>query len=74
MEALLAATRRPAELLNKTDVFGTIAPGRSADLLVLRANPLADIRNTRTIEQVIVRGHIYEPDAVLASMRQIQTA
>lgn len=74
METLLAATRRPAEVLGKTDVFGTVAPGRSADLLVLRADPLADIRNTRAIEKVIARGRVYEPGAVLDSMRQAQTA
>jgi imidazolonepropionase-like amidohydrolase len=47
-------------------VFGTIAPGRAADLLVLSADPLADIRNIRRIERVMARGIVYEPDALLA--------
>jgi imidazolonepropionase-like amidohydrolase len=69
MEAIVAATRRPAERLGKQDVFGTVAPGRSADLLVLGADPLADIRNVRTIERVIARGVAYEPDALLGRLR-----
>jgi imidazolonepropionase-like amidohydrolase len=74
MDTLLAATRKPAEVLGKTEVFGTVAPGRSADLLVLSADPLEDIRNTRKIEKVIARGYVYEPEAVLDSRRQTQTA
>jgi imidazolonepropionase-like amidohydrolase len=68
MEAIVAATRRPAERLGKQDVFGTIAPGRAADLLVLTADPLADIRNIRRIERVMARGVVYEPDALLAGL------
>jgi imidazolonepropionase-like amidohydrolase len=69
MEAIVAATRRPAERLGRRDVFGTIAPGRSADLLLLSADPLADIRNVRRIERVIARGVVYEPDALLRDVR-----
>ena len=68
MEAIVAATRRPAERLGQRDVFGTIAPGRAADLLVLTADPLADIRNIRRIERVMTRGVVYEPDALLAGL------
>jgi imidazolonepropionase-like amidohydrolase len=67
MDALMAATRRPAERLGKTEVFGSVAPGRSADLLVLAADPLADIRNVRKIERVIARGVVQEPARLLAS-------
>jgi imidazolonepropionase-like amidohydrolase len=69
MEAILAATRRPAERLGKRDVFGTITPGRAADLLLLAADPLADIRNIARIERVIARGSVYEPDKLLRSLR-----
>jgi len=65
MEAILAATRRPAERLGRRDVFGTIAAGRAADLLLLAADPLADIRNIGRIERVIARGVVYEPDKLL---------
>jgi imidazolonepropionase-like amidohydrolase len=64
-DALLAATRRPAERLDRAGEFGTIAPGRSADLVVLTADPLVDIRNTRGIERVVVRGRVYEPADLL---------
>jgi imidazolonepropionase-like amidohydrolase len=64
-DALLAATRRPAERLDRAAEFGTIAPGRVADLLVLSADPLADIRNTRRIERVVARGRVYDPAVLL---------
>src|SRR6266850_4600137 len=68
MEAIISATRRPAERLARRDVFGTIAPGRSADLLVLGADPIADIRNVRRIERVIVRGVASAPETLLAGL------
>jgi imidazolonepropionase-like amidohydrolase len=54
-QALTAATRTSAEIL-RLDRFGTIATGKSADFIVLDANPLDDIRNTRRIAQVYLRG------------------
>jgi imidazolonepropionase-like amidohydrolase len=65
----MAATRRPAERLGRRDVFGTLAAGRSADLLLLTADPLADIRNVGRIERVIARGAVYEPDKLLQGVR-----
>ena len=70
-DAIVAATRRPAERLRKSDVFGTVVPGRAADLVVLSADPLADIRNVRRIERVIARGAIHEPSALLESLRVV---
>ena len=55
-EALDAATRSGAEFLNKTADYGTIALGRAADLVLLDANPLEDIRNVRRINAVIFNG------------------
>ncbi len=69
MEAIMAATRRPAERLGRRDVFGTIAAGRAADLLLLAADPLADIRNVARIERVIARGAIHEPEELLRRPR-----
>jgi imidazolonepropionase-like amidohydrolase len=69
LEAIVAATRRPAERLGKRDVFGTIAPGRVADLLVLAADPRADIRNIRRIERVIAGGVVHDPDSLLKGLR-----
>jgi imidazolonepropionase-like amidohydrolase len=67
MVAIVAATRRPAERLGKTAQFGTVAPGHAADVLVLGADPLADIRNVRKIERVIARGVVHEPERLLAA-------
>jgi hypothetical protein len=70
MAAIRAATQRPAERLGRRDVFGTITIGRSADLLLLTADPLADIRNVGRIERVIARGVVYEPETLLAGLRR----
>jgi imidazolonepropionase-like amidohydrolase len=56
MQALVAATGGAARVMRIDDKLGTLQPGRHADLLVLGANPLADIRNTRTLEQVWIAG------------------
>ncbi|MBL0940411.1 MAG: amidohydrolase family protein [Gemmatimonadaceae bacterium] len=56
MDALIAATRHAAEAAGLDATHGTIAIGKAADLLVLKADPLADITNTRQIALVIRRG------------------
>lgn len=72
-QAIVAATQRPAELMGLTDM-GTLAVGRSADFLVLDANPLDDIRNTRRIASVYLRGTMLDRDALLAGWRRTQTS
>ena len=54
-QVLVAATRTAAEILG-LDELGTVAPGKSADFVVLDANPLDDITNTRKISSVYLRG------------------
>jgi hypothetical protein len=54
-QAIVAATSLPATRLGLDDL-GTLAPGKSADFVVLDANPLDDIRNTRSISAVYLRG------------------
>jgi imidazolonepropionase-like amidohydrolase len=55
-QALAAATRNPAEFLHALSEWGTIEVGKRADLVLLRANPLEDIRNTSKIDGVSVGG------------------
>ena len=55
-QAIVASTKRPAEALGLADIVGTIAPGKSADFIVLDANPLDDIMNSRQISRVYLRG------------------
>jgi imidazolonepropionase-like amidohydrolase len=55
MQAIVASTRNSAEFLRMSDA-GTIAPGKSADFIVLDADPLDNITNTRRIAAVYLRG------------------
>jgi imidazolonepropionase-like amidohydrolase len=55
MQVIVAATRNGAEFLRIADA-GTLAAGKSADFMVLDANPLDDITNTRKISSVVLRG------------------
>lgn len=65
-EAILTATRNGALLLG-VDSLGLIAPGKVADLVVLKADPQSDIRNTLAIERVMSRGQMFSPDSIRAA-------
>lgn len=56
MEAILAATKVPAEILRVGDQLGTAEPGKIADLLVVAGNPLSDIRDLAKVQHVIQGG------------------
>lgn len=60
LEALQSATINPATYLGTDRSFGTIATGKAADLLLLDANPIDDIRNTKRIAAVIIRGRLID--------------
>jgi len=68
-EAVVAATSRPAELMRLTDL-GTLAAGKRASFIVLDANPLDDIRNTRLISDVYLDGARFDRDALLLSLKR----
>jgi imidazolonepropionase-like amidohydrolase len=72
-EAIEAATRVPAEFLRLDDA-GTIQQGKRANLVLLRADPLQDIRNTTKIDSVVLRGQMLDRarlDALLANAERL---
>jgi adenine deaminase len=60
MQAILAATRTGAELLGLEAKLGTVEPGKLADLLLLDADPLENIANTRKIFKVVQDGRVVD--------------
>jgi imidazolonepropionase-like amidohydrolase len=69
-EAIVAATRDPAEIIGLNT--GTVAPGKSADFIVLDANPLENIANTRRINRVYLRGQEVDRPALRAKWQARQ--
>ncbi len=61
-EALRAATMNPAIALGRESEFGSVEPGKIADLVLLKGNPLEDITQTRAIEAVVLRGRLLDVD------------
>jgi imidazolonepropionase-like amidohydrolase len=59
MQVIIAATKNAAEFLKMSDT-GTLEVGKNADFMVLDANPVDDITNTRKISQVILRGAVVD--------------
>jgi imidazolonepropionase-like amidohydrolase len=59
LEALQTATLNPALYFGKTAEWGTVAPGKVADLVLLSRNPLLDIRNTLSVAAVVADGRYY---------------
>ena len=63
-EALRAATLAPAQFLGREQDFGTVERGKVADLVLLDADPLADIRNTQKIQAVMLNGRLLDRKAL----------
>jgi imidazolonepropionase-like amidohydrolase len=63
MQAIVAATQRPSELMGRKDM-GTLAVGKRANFIVLDANPLDDIHNTRKIADVYFDGAKFDRDGL----------
>ena len=73
-EALQTATVNPARVLGMADSLGTIEVGKLADLVLLDANPLADIANSRRIRAVVAGGRLYRRanlDRLLAGVERL---
>jgi imidazolonepropionase-like amidohydrolase len=71
MESLETATSNPAKFLGMEASFGAVEPGKIADLVLLGANPLKDIRNTQKINAVVADGRLFDRvalDQILASV------
>ncbi|MEO8449135.1 MAG: amidohydrolase family protein [Gemmatimonadota bacterium] len=69
LQALQAATRNAAAAAGKLAEAGTIEPGKRADLVLLDADPLADIGNTRRIRAVVTRGRLLDRDRLDGLLR-----
>lgn len=65
-DVIVAATQTSAAMMGLDDL-GTLAPGKSADFIVLEANPLEDITNTRRIADVYLRGEAVDREALSAA-------
>ena len=71
MQALQAATKNPAEFLGRQQMQGTIEPGKRADLILLDANPLDDIRNTQRIRAVVLQGKLLDRNTLDAMINRV---
>jgi imidazolonepropionase-like amidohydrolase len=77
LQALQAATKNPADFLGKPGRNGTIASGQAADLLLLDANPINDIRNTDKVRAVVLHGKFLDRaalDGLLSSVEKFAAA
>ncbi|MBL0170974.1 MAG: amidohydrolase family protein [Gemmatimonadaceae bacterium] len=74
LEALRTGTLNPAQYQHAQDSLGTVAAGRLADLVVLRDDPLRDVRAVRSIDFVVSRGRVYARRDLDAMVEQARVA
>lgn len=74
MQALQAATLHPAKFFNKLESLGTVEKEKIADLVLLDANPLENIRNTQRISAVIVNGRYFPKEALQKMLAEVEAA
>ena len=73
LAALQAATLNAAQFMEQAALRGTIEPGKIADLIVLDKDPVADIRNTRSIRAVVFNGNLLTRPALDAMLAEAET-
>jgi hypothetical protein len=69
LAALQAATLTAAEALGQSESLGALEPGKLADIVVLEADPLADIHNARRVRTVVKGGRVYDAERLRAQGR-----
>jgi len=74
MESLKTATSNPARFLGMEGSFGSVEPGKIADLVLLSANPLEDIRNTEKISIVDANGRLFDRAALDQILMRVEAA
>jgi imidazolonepropionase-like amidohydrolase len=74
IESLQTATSNPARFLGMEASLGSVGAGKRADLVLLEANPLADIANTRTIKAVIAGGRLFDRAALERILSDVEAA
>jgi len=74
LEALQTAIINPAKFFGKEKELGTIEKGKLADLVLLDANPLADINNTRKINAVVLNGRLLDRAALDKLLADVEAA
>jgi hypothetical protein len=72
LEALQTATLNPAKMLRGTDSLGSVAAGKLADVVLLDADPLADITNTAAIRAVVANGRYFDRAALDGLLAEVQ--
>jgi imidazolonepropionase-like amidohydrolase len=74
MQALQTATLNPAKFLDRLADLGTVERGKLADLVLLDANPLDDIANTRKIRAVVLAGRYLDRAALDRMLHEVEIA
>jgi hypothetical protein len=74
MEAMQSATRNPALYLDRLKDLGTVGRGKIADLVLLEADPLKDIKNTRKIAAVVAGGKLLPKEALQKMLADAEAA
>jgi len=74
MDSLRSATSGPARFLGAEKDYGTVEAGKIADLVLLSADPLDDIHNTRKIAAVIANGRLYDRSALDRMLNDVEAA